>query len=160
MARPRQPIALVEAKGKKHLTKSEIAERQAQEIKPITDNIEAPAYLTKSQKNEFDKIANQLLKLKIMGETDIDALARYVVANTSYIHSTKQLRKKVVKDSPLQYEAWSKVQERYFKQCRACAQDLGLTISSRCRLVVPEAKDSAPKINKFKQFEKTRALGG
>jgi P27 family predicted phage terminase small subunit len=160
MGRPMQPIALVEAKGKKHLTKSEIAERKAREVQPIAENIIAPSYLNKSQKNEFDKIANQLLKLKIMGETDIDALARYVVANTSYIHSTKQLRKKVVKDSPAQYEAWSKVQERYFKQCRACAQDLGLTISSRCRLVVPEAKESTPKANKFKQFEKSRVVGG
>jgi P27 family predicted phage terminase small subunit len=160
MGRPMQPIALVEAKGKKHLTKSEIAERKAREVQPIAENIIAPSYLNKSQKNEFDKIANQLLKIKIMGETDIDALARYVVANTSYIHSTRQLRKKVVKDSPTQYEAWSKVQERYFKQCRACAQDLGLTISSRCKLVVPEAKESAPKANKFKQFEKSRVVGG
>jgi P27 family predicted phage terminase small subunit len=160
MARPRQPIALVEAKGKKHLTKSEIAERQAREVQPITDGIEAPCYLNATQKKEFDKIANQLIKLKIMGETDVDALARYVVANTSYIHATRQLRKKVVKDSPIQYEIWSKVQERYFKQCRACAQDLGLTISSRCKLVVPEAKESVPKANKFKQFEKTRVVGG
>ena len=65
-----------------------------------------------------------------------------------------------LKESPLQYDAWSKVQERYFKQCRACANDLGLTISSRCRLVVPEAKESTPKANKFKQFEKTRVVGG
>lgn len=161
MARPRQPIALVEAKGKKHLTKSEIAERQAREVQPIADNIEAPGYLNKSQKNEFDKIANQLLKLKIMGETDVDALARYVVANTSYIHSTRQLRKKEVKENPLMYETWSRVQERYFKQCRACAQDLGLTISSRCKLVVPETKDSSSsKENKFKQFEKPRVVSG
>jgi P27 family predicted phage terminase small subunit len=161
MDRPRQPIALVEAKGKKHLTKSEIAERQAREVQPVAENIIAPGYLNKTQKDEFDKIANQLQKLKIMGETDIDALARYVVANTSYIHSVRQLRKKVVKDDPIKYEAWSKVQERYFKQCRACANDLGLTISSRCRLVVPEAKDSTPpKANKFKQFEKSRVVGG
>lgn len=161
MGRPKQPLAVVEARGKKHLTKAEKAERLAREVQPITDNIEAPSYLNAAQQKEFYKIANQLQKLKIMGETDTDALARYIVANTSYIHSVRQLRKKVVKDDPIKYEAWSKVQERYFKQCRACANDLGLTISSRCRLVVPETKDSTPpKANKFAQFEKPRVVGG
>jgi P27 family predicted phage terminase small subunit len=28
-------------------------------------------------------------------------------------------------------------QDKLFKQCRASAMDLGLTISSRCRLVIP-----------------------
>lgn len=161
MGRPKQPLAVVQANGRKHLTKSEIAERQATEVKPVTDNMEPPSYLNATQKNEFNKIANQLQKLKIMGETDVDALARYIVANTSYIHSVRQLRKKEVKNDPLKYEAWSKVQERYFKQSRACANDLGLTISSRCRLVVPETKNSPPpKENKFKKFEKPRVVGG
>lgn len=161
MGRPKQPLAVVEARGKKHLTKAEKAERLASEVQPIADNIIAPSYLNKTQKNEFNKIANQLQKLKIMGETDVDALARYIIANTSYIHSVKQLRKKEVKDDPVKYETWSKVQERYFKQCRQCANDLGLTISSRCRLVVPETKDSTPPPeNKFKKFEKPRVVGG
>ena len=30
-----------------------------------------------------------------------------------------------------------RVQERYFKQARNCANDMGLTVSSRCRLVLP-----------------------
>ena len=33
MAGQRQPIALVQAKGKKHLTKAEIAERERTEVK-------------------------------------------------------------------------------------------------------------------------------
>ena len=36
---------------------------------------------------------------------------------------------------------WSALQEKYFKQARACANDLGLTITSRCRLVVPKAPE-------------------
>ncbi len=161
MGRPKQPLAVVEARGKKHLTKAEKAERLAKEIQPITDNIEAPSYLNATQQKEFYKIANQLQKLKIMGETDVDALARYIISNTSYIHAVRQLRKKDVKDNPNLYETWSRVQERYFKQCRASANDLGLTISSRCKLVVPEAKDSKEiKANKFAQFEKPRVVGG
>lgn len=158
MARPRQPIELVVAKGKKNLTKAEIQERLDSEIKPIDDNITAPDFLTKKQKDDFYKIADQLRKLKIMGETDVDALGRYIVANDFYINAVKQMRKPEVKRDAYALDAWSKIQERYFKQCRSCANDLGLTISSRCRLVVPATKETTKKENKFAKFEKGTAV--
>ena len=160
MAGQRLPLELVQARGSKHLTKAEIQERQEREIKPITDNIIAPGYLTKKQKEEFYRIADQLKKLKILGETDVDALARYITANDFYVNAVKKMRTKEVKDDPLKFETWAKIQERYFKQCRASANDLGLSISSRCRLVVPEAKKETPKENKFKKFEKRPAVNG
>lgn len=160
MAGQRQPIELIKAKGAKHLTKAEIAEREQTEIKPITDDIIAPSYLTKKQKETFYKIADQLKALRIMGETDVDALARYITANDFYINAVKNMRSKKVKDDPILFEAWAKIQERYFKQCRSAANDLGLTISSRCRLVVPERKTETPKENKFKKFEKRTAASG
>jgi len=159
MARPRQPIELVIAKGSKHLTKDEIQERRDREVAPITDNIIAPDYLTKKQKDEFYRIAEQLTKLKIMGETDVDALGRYITANDFYIHAVKKMRSKDVKNNPIDFESWSRAQERYFKQCRAAANDLGLSISSRCRLVVPE-KSEPQKENKFKKFEKGQIVNG
>lgn len=158
MAGQRLPIEVVQARGSKHLTRAEIQERQAREIKPVTDNIIAPGYLTKKQKDEFYKIADQLKKLNILGETDVDALARYIVANDFYINAVKQMRKKEVRADPFKFEAWAKIQERYFKQCRSSANDLGLSISSRCKLVVPEAKKETPKTNKFKKFEKRSAV--
>ena len=145
------------AKGKKNLTKAEIQERRDREINPINDDIIAPSYLKAKQKKEFDKIASQLQKLKIMGETDVDALARYIIANDFYIHAVKQLRKTEVKNDPELFEAWARNQERYFKQCRSSATDLGLTISSRCKLVVPATKEETPKVNKFAKFEKGSA---
>lgn len=154
MAGQRLPLEVVQARGSKHLTKAEIQERQDREIKPITDNIIAPGYLTKRQKEEFYKIADQLKKLKILGETDVDALGRYITANDFYINAVKQMRKKEIKEDPVKFEAWAKIQERYFKQCRSSANDLGLSISSRCKLVVPEANKETPKENKFKKFEK------
>lgn len=154
MAGQRLPLEVVQARGSKHLTKAEIQGRQEREIKPITDNIIAPAFLTKKQKDDFYKITNQLKKLNIMGETDTDALARYIVANDFYINAVKKMRTKEVKDDPILFNLWSKTQERYFKQCRASANDLGLSISSRCKLVVPEIKKDTPKENKFKKFEK------
>ena len=160
MAGQRLPIEVVQARGSKHLTKAEIQERKEREIKPVTDDIIAPDYLTKKQKDIFYKLASQLEKLKIMGETDVDALARYIVANDSYVHATKQLRKSEVKNDPMKYESWSKIQERNLKMVRASANDLGLSISSRCKLVVPGAnKEDKPKENKFAKFEKRTVVG-
>ena len=160
MAGQRLPIEVVQARGSKHLTKAEIQERKEREIKPVTDDIIAPDYLTKKQKDIFYKLASQLEKLKIMGETDVDALARYIVANDSYVHATKQLRKSEVKNDPMKYDSWSKIQERNFKMVRASANDLGLSISSRCKLVVPGAnKEDKPKENKFAKFEKRTVVG-
>lgn len=160
MSGQRLPTGVVEARGNKHFSKAELEERRNSEIKPITDNIIAPDYLTKKQKDEFYRIADQLKKLKILGETDVDALARYITANDFYINAVKKMRGKDVKDDPIKFGAWAKIQERYFKQCRASANDLGLSISSRCKLVVPEKKNDKPKVNKFKKFEKRSSDNG
>ena len=50
MARPRQPIELVVAKGKKHLTKSEIEQRKNSEVKANSDKIKPPQNLIKNEK--------------------------------------------------------------------------------------------------------------
>lgn len=170
VAGPRQPIELVEFKGKKHLTKAEKEERHAREIKPCTDEITAPTYLTGKQKKEFYRIAAQLEKLKIMGETDCDTLARYITAQGLYEQAVKDLRA-AQKARPKGDEAttpalvkWAtmleqldKRQERYFNQAQKAAAALGLTISSRCRLVAPVVEEK-PKENKFSKFGK--AAGG
>lgn len=158
MAGQRQPIELVIAKGKKNLTKAEIQERRDSEVKPIADNITAPPYLSKKQKDEFNKIADQLNKLKIMGETDVDALARYIIAKDLYIKVSKQLNKSEVISNPIVLDNYLKNQDRLFKQCRSSANDLGLSISSRCKLVVPATKEDKPKENKFSRFEKRSAI--
>lgn len=160
MSGARRPIEVVIANGRKNLTKAEIESRRNSEVKPITDDITAPAYLTKKQKEEFDRIAGQLLKLKILGETDADALGRYITSKDMYENAVKQMRKPEVKNNPFTFEKWIKIQDKLFKQCRASANDLGLSISSRCKLVVPEANKEAPKKeNKFAKFEKRTANG-
>ena len=166
MAGQRQPIELVLAKGKKHLTKDEIAARRATEVKPCADDLNPPAYLTAAQKKTFVKLANQLDKIGILGETDVDALARYVTAQGLYEQAVKDLRK-LQKSEPKDTEAdgyyaemelWYKSldsaerrQDRLFKQAQAAATALGLTISSRVRLVLPAAPEE-PKQNKFAKF--------
>ena len=49
-------------------------------------------------------------------------------------------------------DLYLKYQDRALNQSRACANDMGLSISSRCKLVAPQPKEP-PRQNKFKKFE-------
>lgn len=148
MARPRQPVELLEAKGKKHLTKAEIEDRKKTELKVDLKNIEVPSYLTKKLKEEFQEIASKLLTVGIMTELDEDCLARYLLSKDKYLKYTKLLNKAIKSSEIIEMERLTAMQDKVFKQCRACANDLGLTIASRCKLVMPNSPDP-PKKNKF-----------
>lgn len=153
MARPRQPIKLVQAKGAKHLTKSEIAKREAEELNvPTPTTIDPPEYIADSPKlvAEFNDIAQKLIALKILTELDADSLARYILAKQNYLQYTSLLNGAIRKNKVAEMAAIQTMQDKAFKQVRAAASDLGLTISSRCRLVVPQAPE--PKVNKFSRF--------
>ena len=163
MARPREPIDLIAAKGRKHLTKSEYDDRKKSEVIAPSDNVKAPSFLSKNEVKKFDEIAIQLVELKIMSNLDCDVLARYIRAETEYIKVSKQLNKiKFVPDKKsrqtaelqladqyAQYDYLSKIQIRAMKACNACAKELGLTISSRCRLVIPKEEEPKKPANKF-----------
>ena len=165
MAGPRQPIQLVLANGKKHLTKAEIKERMDSEPTPCTDDLTAPSYLSATEKKRYNKLAEQLSKLKVMGETDTETLARYVTAQCQYEKASKELRELMrLKPKPKDegyieslhfwvdtQEKLAKLQDRFFKQAQSAATALGLTISARCKLVVPKAPEE-PKPNKFARF--------
>lgn len=149
MAGPRQPIELLKAKGAKHLTKAEIREREETEIKANSDKIEAPSYLPEELKIKFNEVANELNDIGIMSNLDCEALARYLTVEFQY----QQVTKKILKSKNItdKYIQMVQLQEKLFKMARSSAGDLGLTISSRCKLVVPKSKEEKPK-NKFAKF--------
>ena len=148
LGRSRQPIELIEAKGKKHLTKAEIEERKSNELKVDLKDVEIPSYLPSKLKKEFEDISSKLLYVGIMTELDEDTLGRYLLAKEKYLKYTKLLNKAMRESDIFSMEKLTSMQDKAFKQCRACANDLGLTIASRCKLVVPKSPDP-PKKNKF-----------
>ena len=149
MGRPKEPIDLIIAKGKKNLTKEEIAQRRAEELDVPFKSVTAPSFLPQKLAKQFDLIAEKLLAINIMTELDEDVLARYLIASDQYERLTKKMNTILRKrDTDWDtFERLQKMQDRSFKQCQATAQALGLTISSRARLVVPE-KPPEP-TNKF-----------
>lgn len=152
--RNRQPVDLIVAKGKKHLTKAEIETRKAQEIKVDFKDVKAPDYLPESLHKEFDEIAGKLLAIGVMTELDEDALARYLLSKQTYLQYTSLLTKALKSNRIGDADKLTTMQDKAFKQCRASASDLGLTIASRCRLVLPEGNTPPPKENKFSKFQK------
>lgn len=159
----KQPIDLIIAKGKKHLTKQEIEERKRSEVKVNFTDVTPPDYLSEEQKQEFLRISNILLDIGIMSELDEDCLAHYLIANTNYIRYTKKIneleieklkkrKSETIRKIEADIDLYLTYQDRALKQCRACANDLGLSISSRCKLVMPPSKEE-PKKNKFSKFK-------
>lgn len=149
MAGARQPTALVELKGKKHFTKAELEERRNAEVNADTDNIVPPDYLTEKQAGEFFALANELKRCEIMTNLDCDALARFIVARSDYADYVKLMRSipKTV-DNLQELKEADKLKRGAFLDCNTAAKELGMTISSRCKLVIPKKEESKP-INKF-----------
>ena len=106
-----------------------------------------------------------------------DALARLLIAQTQYIEITEQIRETPLMEDVPVYETRENpdtgekervqvgtrqvvngererlmiIQDRCMKQCRQGASDFGLTVSSRCRLVVPKPQQQKPE-NKFAKY--------
>ena len=84
-------------------------------------------------------------------------LGQFLVARDRWLRADKLASAAIRdKDEKLAKE-WTGVQASYFKQCRQCAEVMGLSISSRCRLVVPEVLATAAK-EADETDEFTRAL--
>jgi len=158
MGRKREPVSLIIAKGKTHLTKQEIENRTKLEVIAGNDGITAPKHLTAAQKKEFEKIAKELVKINIMTNLDVEALASYIIAKDHYIKCNK-IVKKTMTNGEIDFKAFeraSKIQDRAYRQMLAASKELGLTIGSRCKLTIP-AKKEEPKKNKFDKFNKSGA---
>lgn len=140
----KQPIELLKVKGKKHLTKDEIKKREKEELKAYSDKIVVPEYLSNSQKKTFKKLSEELKRVNIMTNLDTDSLARFIIARDLYLFFTQKMFDDDTREDIFELEKVSNMQDKYYKQCANASKDLGLTISSRCKLVIPntEKKDN------------------
>lgn len=151
--RQKQPIDLILLNGKSHKTRKEIDERRKSEVVAPSGNIKAPNYLTKEQAKHFKKLAAQLKAINILANIDAEALARYVVAEEVFELLTKKIQDNEIQEDIFEFEKTANLHDKYCKLCRSLASDLGLNITSRCKLVVPKVEKEKP-INRFADFEK------
>ena len=137
VGRPREPIDLIKAKGKKHLTNAEYEERKNSEVDVPFLNVKPPAYLNTSQKRTFTSYAKKLVAIGIMPELDVVCLARYILSQDLYLMYTKTMAELIENNEILALKDVQVMQDKAFRQAQTSARDLGLTITSRCKLVVP-----------------------
>ena len=89
MAGPRLPFELVEARGAKHLTKAEAAQRRDAEIRnpePVK-RLTPPAWLPESQRKEFSRVSQGLILLmpSMISRLDGDTIATYCLARQQWL---------------------------------------------------------------------------
>lgn len=139
MGRNAQPVALLKWKGRNHRSKKEMAEREAREIAvPFTD-VQPPEFLTgQKAREEFMEYAGKLKEIGIFTELDVDCLGRYILSKALYLKYTALLTKMINQEKIDELPKIQGLQDRAFRQCQTCASSLGLTITSRCKLSIPE----------------------
>lgn len=129
-----------------HRSKKEIEQRISTEAKTMsrTDSINAPTYLIlPSEQEEFVRLAG-LLASRGMFDVELDegTLARYVQVQRSYLALTDRLNVAEQNGAnSTELARLQRMQDTAFKQCRACAADLGLTVTARAKLSIPAQDD-------------------
>lgn len=153
MPGPRQPTDVIKAKGRKHLSKAEEAQRRAGEVqvgRPKT--VKVPKWVPEDLKKDFRALGRKLLAAGLYTDLDADTLGRYLIAQRQYLVAAAETDKALSRKDQEGADAWGKVLERHFKQARNCANDMGLTVTSRCRLVVPDSPQKGEEDNPFLQL--------
>lgn len=136
--RKKEPINVILEKGKKHLTKKEITERQEQEIKAFSDKIAPPKKLPKRLHKEFNYYAEELQRLDILSNLDVETLANYVLVKEMYDTVTVEMSNNI--DVLLDGKTIN-IQDKLSKQIITLSRELGLTVTSRMKLVVPKKEE-------------------
>lgn len=140
MPGPRMTTDALKERRKKHLSQSEEAERRAGEVQvPRAKTAKPPKWLPEYLKADFRALGKKLIAAGIYTDLDADTLGRYLVAQRQYTAAFRKVQDFLDEENLEEATGWSKLLEKYFNQARACANDMGLTVTSRCRLVVPQS---------------------
>ena len=154
MPNPKQPVALLEYKGKSPLSKKRLAERKEKEVFAGDFDDDAPDYLNAEEKRLFYWYAERLVSIHIFSNIDAWTLAAYCKAFVQWKKIFRTIEKfkldPLDPDSLHAYKTMCMEQNRWYAQCQSLGRDLGLNITARCKLVAPKLEEKPE--NKFKNF--------
>lgn len=151
------PQNVIEMRDRSHQTKAEKAERHASE--PKTERVKqvrAPVWLPEHLREEFNKLGHELNDVGLLSKLDFDILARYLMSRDAWVAAHHKARDALDMDDAKEAGTWSRVARTYFDQCQQCASSMGLTISSRCRLVVPKPPVDPAEVDPMTQMLRER----
>lgn len=150
-----KPMSVQEMEGNPgKLSKQEIEERRAAEerIKPNADKVEPPDWLGDVAREEFNKLASELMQIGLITNPDVNSLAVYCDALEKYIECTRQIKadgimmKHVNNDgheNKIPHPLLSK-QRDAANTMKAIAQEFGMTPSARAKLAIPRDNKKEP----------------
>ena len=137
-----KPVAVQEAQRRVHRDAEDIYDRARREPHSPDTAISPPEYLTDEHDvYEFERYAEMLDRLHVWSELDADELARYVSAESAYRDYVRQLRAAIRSGDVSEMGRIQRLEIAQAEQARKSASALGMTITSRCKLVVPIPND-------------------
>ena len=133
------------AVSKKHFTKAEIVNREAEERAAKTDKdqlLTPPDWLVNVRAvKEWNRITTELLKLDLIGNLDVDALGAYCNALAKYIETTEALKgapllvEKEMSSGVIQHvpNPLFEIQRQHAAEMRRFGTLCGVTLDSRLK---------------------------
>ncbi|MEB4861147.1 phage terminase small subunit P27 family [Priestia megaterium] len=156
-----RPIKHSSTMDEAHISNEEKEARKEVEakLKAPNDKLKAPKFLDENAKKEWKRIVGDLIDLEIIANIDMATLAMYCDAYSRYQEATAHIIEhgttvEHVNTSGNVNEVVSPhvtVQLKYADVIRKCASDLGLTISSRLKLVAPKLGEGDD--NEYSKFK-------
>lgn len=131
------------ASGGKHWTKDEIETRRSTEVqlaKP--EKLKVPKWLSAEAAKLYRAYAKLLLANLPATNLDAGTLARMCDAEVLYGKAAAKRDEALEDDDQEAVAFWIKAMASAEKIARGSANDLGCTITSRCRMVVPQTQDA------------------
>ncbi|MPM32523.1 hypothetical protein SDC9_79086 [bioreactor metagenome] len=100
--------------------------------------IRAPEWLPAPLRAEFNELRAMLVERGIFERPDRDMLGFYLVSRYSWADAEKRASQAITRGDSDGAADWSGISGRYFKQCVAAADRLGMCVTSRARLIAPK----------------------
>lgn len=138
MAAPAQSAKLQLLQGNPGKRNTEELKRRAEQeerMKMSADHVVPPSWLSKTAKNEFNRLAKLLLEVELINDADVGHLAMYCDAYANYISFKRQVKQKGlwIDDKPNPFILRMKDMA---SQMRSFSSDLGLSPSARAKLAI------------------------
>lgn len=140
MGREKATLEVVKATHTKHYTEAELKARQQSTVKPPPEAptaFQAPKWMPEAFRKDFAALRGKLVARGLIEEIDKDTLAHYFVAHHGWQEAERRSIRAVEHNDSEGAKEWRGIASSYFKECRSLAADLGMTISSRAKLVLP-----------------------
>ena len=155
MGKKAMPIDLIVMGGRSAQSKETIETRRESEVKPGTDQVEAPDFLCEFGRKEFYRLHKELLELNLLTNIDTNQLALYCDAFARYVEAAQHINTHglVIEHTNkfgatnLTTNPYVRVATKYMELIKKYCADFGFTPSARASMAIKKstAKKEQPK---------------